>query len=163
MERGERWLSLVIFFSFLRINFRGRRDSHESHLPLFGTIYFPTAPFSNLLPHINRAKSDEQSWYPVLNSYRWVHFIKHPLIDDYKGYFPLFRYDGEPSVSTGIVSQLPSFHLFIHWVPAKLSYRVYALWSVLLPATALVCFGLLTDLIGSVQHYFSGRCAVLPL
>ena len=70
--------------------------------------------FSNLLPHINRAKSDEQSWYPVLNSYRWVHFIKHPLIDDYKGYFPLFRYDGEPSVSTGIVSQLPSFHLFIH-------------------------------------------------
>ena len=45
MERGERWLSLVIFFSFLRINFRGRRDSHESHLPLFGTIYFPTAPF----------------------------------------------------------------------------------------------------------------------
>ena len=44
MERGERWLSLVIFFSFLRINFRGRRDSHESHLPLFGTIYFPTAP-----------------------------------------------------------------------------------------------------------------------
>ena len=46
MERGERWLSLVIFFSFLRINFRGRRDSHESHLPLFGTIYFPTAPWS---------------------------------------------------------------------------------------------------------------------
>ena len=44
--------------------------------------------FSNLLPHRNRAKSDEQSWYPVLNSYRWVHFIKHPLINDYKGYFP---------------------------------------------------------------------------
>ena len=44
MERGERWLSLAIFFSFQRINFRGRRNSYESRLPLFGTIYFPTAP-----------------------------------------------------------------------------------------------------------------------
>ncbi len=44
MERRERWLSLVIFLSFQRINFRGRRVSHESRLPLFGTIYFPTAP-----------------------------------------------------------------------------------------------------------------------
>lgn len=47
--------------------------------------------FSNLLPHRNRAKSDEQSWYPVLNSYRWVHFIKHPLINNYKGYFPCLQ------------------------------------------------------------------------
>ncbi len=31
-------------FLFLRINFRGRRDSCESRLPLFRTIYFPTAP-----------------------------------------------------------------------------------------------------------------------
>ena len=32
-------------FFFLRKNFRGRFDSCESNLPLFGTIYFPTAPF----------------------------------------------------------------------------------------------------------------------
>ncbi len=31
-------------FLFLRKNFRGRFDSCESNLPLFGTIYFPTAP-----------------------------------------------------------------------------------------------------------------------
>ena len=45
MKRGERWLSLAIFFSFFAKSFKGRCDSHESHLPLFGTIYFPTAPF----------------------------------------------------------------------------------------------------------------------
>ena len=33
-----------LFFLFAK-SFRGRCDSHESHLPLFGTIYFPTAPF----------------------------------------------------------------------------------------------------------------------
>mgnify|MGYP007089755526 CR=1 FL=1 len=34
-------------FLFLWKNFRGRFDSHESNLPLFGTIYFPTAPFAS--------------------------------------------------------------------------------------------------------------------
>ena len=38
-------MSLAIFFSFYRINFRGSCDSCESQLPLFWTIYFPTAPF----------------------------------------------------------------------------------------------------------------------
>ena len=33
-------------FLFLGDKFRGRCDSHESHLPLCGTIYFPTAPYS---------------------------------------------------------------------------------------------------------------------
>ena len=33
-------------FLFLGDKFRGRCDSHESHLPLCGTIYFPTAPQS---------------------------------------------------------------------------------------------------------------------
>ena len=33
-----------LFFFFAK-SFRGRCDSYESHLPLFGTIYFPTAPF----------------------------------------------------------------------------------------------------------------------
>ena len=37
-----------------------------------------------------------------------------------KAIFPLLNYDDEPSVSKGIVSQLPSSHLFIHRVPAKL-------------------------------------------
>lgn len=32
-------------FFFLRKYFRGRCDSGESHRPLSGTIYFPTAPF----------------------------------------------------------------------------------------------------------------------
>ena len=46
MEQGERWLSLALFFSFYRIDFRGRCDSYESHLPLIWTIYFPTAPLT---------------------------------------------------------------------------------------------------------------------
>ena len=79
-----------------------------------------------------------------------------------KAISPLFRYDGEPSVSNGIMYQLPSSHLFIHRVPAKLSCRVYALWNKLLPATALVSSWLLTDLTGSAQHWFSGRYAVSP-
>ena len=33
-------------FLSLRKSFRGRFDSCESNLPLFGTIYFPTAPIS---------------------------------------------------------------------------------------------------------------------
>ena len=46
----------------------------------------------------------------------------------------------------GIVSQLPSSHLFIHRVPAKLFNGVCAPRSELLPATALVCKLILTDL-----------------
>lgn len=38
---------------------------------------------------------------------------------------PLFNYDGEPSVSNGIVSQLPSSYLPIHRVPVKPSMRVF--------------------------------------
>ena len=41
-----------------------------------------------------------------------------------KAIFPLINYDDEPSVPKGILSQLPSSHLFIHWVPAKLQNRV---------------------------------------
>ena len=36
-------------FLFLRKSFRGRFDSCESNLPLFGTIYFPTARFSSMV------------------------------------------------------------------------------------------------------------------
>ena len=50
MGQGERWLSLAIFFSFYRIDFRGRCDSYESHLPLIWTIYFPTAPLQIYVP-----------------------------------------------------------------------------------------------------------------
>lgn len=40
------------------------------------------------------------------------------------GYKSSVNYDGEPSVSKGIVFQLPSSHLSIHRVSAKLSNRV---------------------------------------
>ena len=46
----------------------------------------------------------------------FVHFIK--------AISPLNNYEDEPSVSNGILYQLPSSHLFIHRVPAKLSNRV---------------------------------------
>ena len=41
-----------------------------------------------------------------------------------KAIFPPINYGGEPSVPTGILSQLPSSHLSIHRVPAKLTNRV---------------------------------------
>lgn len=46
-------------FLFLGDKFRGRCDSHESHLPLCGTIYFPTAPSlpdPYLLPRIDQIR-----------------------------------------------------------------------------------------------------------
>ena len=38
----------------------------------------------------------------------------------YKGHKSSDNFDGEPSMSNGIMCQLPSSHLFIHRVPAKL-------------------------------------------
>lgn len=40
--------STLHLFLFLQENFRGRCGSCESHLPLFGIIYFPTTPFPYL-------------------------------------------------------------------------------------------------------------------
>lgn len=84
------------------------------------------------------------------------------VINVYKGYSFSVNYDGEPSVSNGIVSQLPSSHLFIHRVPAKLSNGVYAPRSKLLPATALVCKLTLTDLTRHLggTDFISGRYAI---
>ena len=72
----------------------------------------------------NRARSVWQSLYLVLNSWKGVQFIKRSSDLLYKGYKSSVNYDGEPSVSNGIVYQLPSSHLFIHRVLAKLSNRV---------------------------------------
>lgn len=72
----------------------------------------------------NRARSVWQSLYLVLNSQKRVQFIKRPIVLLYKGYKSSVNYDGEPSVPNGIVYQLPSSHLLIHWVLAKLSNRV---------------------------------------
>lgn len=55
-----------------------------------------------------------------------------------KAIFPLINYDDEPSVSTGILTQLPSSHLSIHRVLTKLLTEVLASWNKLLPATALI-------------------------
>ena len=40
-----------------------------------------------------------------------VQLIKHPFLCFIKAIFPLINYDDEPSMSKGIVSQLPSSHL----------------------------------------------------
>ena len=48
------------------------------------------------------------------NSHKRVQFIKRPIVLLYKGYKSSVNYDGEPSVSKGIGSQLPSSHLLIH-------------------------------------------------
>ena len=48
-------------FLFLCKSFRGRCDSHESHLPLFGTTYFPTAP----------SEGDAEAIKAVLKHYDW--------------------------------------------------------------------------------------------
>lgn len=95
--------------------------------------------------------------YLVLNSQKMVQFIKRPIVLLYKGYKSSVNYDGEPSVSKGIVSQLPSSHLLIHRVLAKLSNRVIALRSKLLQATALVCILILLTCPFHRVRIFHGR------
>lgn len=53
--------------------------------------------------------------------------------------------NGEPSVSNGVMPQLPSFHLFIHRVPAKLLNGIWVPRKIPLPATALVFYLIVTD------------------
>ena len=86
-----------------------------------------------------------------------MQFIKRPFVLLYKGYKSSVNYDGEPSVSNGIVYQLPSSHLLIHRVPAKLSNRVIALRSELLQATALVCILILLTCSFHRVRLFRGR------
>ena len=86
-----------------------------------------------------------------------MQFIKRPIVLLYKGYKSSVNYDGEPSVSKGIVSQLPSSHLLIHRVLAKLSNRVIALRSKLLQATALVCILILLTCPFHRVRIFRGR------
>jgi len=50
----------------------------------------------------------------------------------------LISYGGEPSVPTGIVSQLPSSHLSIHRAPTKLSHGIMSQGWLLLSAAAPV-------------------------
>ena len=76
--------------------------------------------------------------------------------------FPLLFYGSEPSVSNGILSQLPSSHLSIHRVPAKLFYGVMLHGKSFLPATALFLIELsLTRFPYSSTDRISGR--TLPL
>ena len=86
-----------------------------------------------------------------------MQFIKRPIVLLYKGYKSSVNYDGEPSVSNGIVYQLPSSHLLIHQVLAKLSNRVIALRSKLLQATALVCILILLTCPFHSVRIFRGR------
>ena len=95
--------------------------------------------------------------YLVLNSQKRVQFIKRPFVLLYKGYKSSANYDGEPSVSNGILYQLPSSHLLIHQVLAKLSNRVIALRSKLLQATALVCILILLTCPFHRVRIFRGR------
>ena len=86
-----------------------------------------------------------------------MQFIKRPIVLLYKGYKSSVNYDGEPSVSNGITYQLPSSHLLIHRVLAKLSNRVIALRSKLLQATALVCILILLTCPFHRVRIFRGR------
>lgn len=97
--------------------------------------------------------------------------IKRPVISLYKGYTSSANYDGEPSVSNGIMYQLPSSQLSIHRVLAKFSNRVMcALRRKLLHATDLVfalilltCFPLQgTGFRGRSPCFLSvGRCVLM--
>ena len=46
-------------FLFLRKSFRGRFDLYESNLPLFGTIYFPTAPYGRFPVYVRTKRMDK--------------------------------------------------------------------------------------------------------
>lgn len=57
-------------FLFLGDKFRGRCDSHESHLPLCGTIYFPTAPFCREISYNFCLKDRKKGFHRGLIFYR---------------------------------------------------------------------------------------------
>ena len=100
MERRERWLSLAIFFSFYRINFRGSCDSCESQLPLFWTIYFPTAPLFLLL-HNN--KSADPSQICALSFLSFICFLSSTVYAGFSRRCPQL-------CCTGLLRLFPHFH-----------------------------------------------------
>ncbi len=61
-------------FFFLRKYFRGRCDSGESHRPLSGTIYFPTAPFFIIVNPVPMRKLGRQ-----ILAGKLPHFLLSPL------------------------------------------------------------------------------------
>ena len=92
-----------------------------------------------------------------------MQFIKRPFVLLYKGYKSSVNYDGEPSVSNGIVYQLPSSHLPIHRVLAKLSNRGIALRIKLLQATALVYILILLTSTLHWERIFRGRFSLFSV
>lgn len=99
------------FFSFCR------KVSRAGAAPMF---FLPILSSLNLLILLaltifiylkNRAWSDGYRSIMYRIADKQVYLIEHPFSLLYKGYFPLVNYDDEPSVSKGIVSQLPSSHL----------------------------------------------------
>ena len=83
-----------------------------------------------------------------------------PVVCFIKAIFPLINYDDEPSVSMGIMSQLPSFHLLIHRVPAKLFIRVMPYGENFCQLQLLFDFDFLTLPAGMFTD-FSGRVSML--
>lgn len=53
-------------FLFLWKSFKGRCDSHESHLPLFRTIYFPIAPYEEIGNTDFLRPFNDSIWYACL-------------------------------------------------------------------------------------------------
>ena len=90
-------------------------------------------------------------------------FIKHPIVLLYKGYKSSANYDGEPSVSKGIVSQLPSSHLSIHQMPAKLSNRVMPYGENYCKLQLLFVFLILLTCLLHRVRIFRGRLPCLAL
>ncbi len=99
------------------------------------------------------------------NSLQRVWQAKHPACPNIKACPPLSTMMVNLPCLWGSVSQLPSSHLFIHRVPAKLLFGVYAPWNKSLPATALVCTWIITDLplASDGAEHVSGRFTSLIL
>ena len=82
-----------------------------------------------------------------------------PSVPLVKAVFPLSAMMVNLPCLKGSLPQLPSSHLFIHRVPAKLLRGVSAPWKNTLPATALVCRFEFTDLplVSDGAELLSGR------
>ena len=74
-------------FLFLRKSFRGRFDSCESNLPLFGTIYFPTAP--HFMTSLNLSYVCDAFWH-LHNGNIWLVIIQQNLCNFFTKIFHKF-------------------------------------------------------------------------
>ena len=96
------------------ICFYFNNSRHSDKLPILSSLNPLILPTLTIFIYLKtKAKSDGYRSIMYRIADKKVQLIKHPFLCFIKAIFPLINYDDEPSMSKGIVSQLPpdmAFH-----------------------------------------------------